>query len=344
MALIGYARVSTDDQTTAAQIDALRAAGCATIFEEKASGASRARPELARTLASLTRGDTLVIWKLDRLGRSLSHLLEVIEDLRGRGCHFRCLTSPIDTASPHGTLVLQMLGAVAEYERSLIRERTKAGLKAAKARGRVGGNPKLKQGDTAMARRLAERQRQLYLMELTRTAEEWLPTVRRLRLAHSPARSWAAVTRAVNAKLPPGRHWTAERLRRAVRAFVEEGLAEKALLDKAPAVRGPDYGDDRLMVLVAGIARANPTLSLRAIGAQLEAMRETTPRGGRSWAAASVKNLLDRARARGLLPAAPANPAAPAGAPSDRLPEPLSETVRPPRRTRGQTAGGDGGR
>jgi DNA invertase Pin-like site-specific DNA recombinase len=312
MALIGYARVSTDDQTTAAQIDALRAAGCATIFEETASGASRARPELARPLASLTRGDTLVIWKLDRLGRSLSHLLEVIEDLRGRGCHFRCLTSPIDTASPHGTLVLQMLGAVAEYERSLIRERTKAGLKAAKARGRVGGNPKLKQGDTAMARRLAERQRQLYLLELTRTAEEWLPTVRRLRLAHSPARSWAAVTRAVNARLPPGRHWTAERLRRAVRAFVEEGLAERALLDKAPPMRG----DDRLMVLVAGIARANPKLSLRAIGAQLEAMRETTPRGGRSWAAASVKNLLDRARAQGLLPAgSPAGTCPPAQSP-----------------------------
>ncbi|MBP2306281.1 recombinase family protein [Azospirillum melinis] len=297
MTLIGYARVSTDDQTTAAQLDALHAAGCAAIFEEKASGASRARPELARTLARLARGDTLVIWKLDRLGRSLSHLLEVIEDLRSRGCHFRCLTSPIDTASPHGTLVLQMLGAVAEYERSLISERTRAGLKAAKARGRVGGNPKLKQGDTATARRLAERQRQLYLMELTRTAEEWLPTVRRLR----PVRSWAAVTRAVNAKLPLGRHWTAERLRRAVRAFVEEGLAERALLDKTTSVRG----DDRLMVLVAGIARANPTLSLRAIGAQLEAMRETTPRGGRSWAAASVKNLLDRARAQGLLSNAP---------------------------------------
>ncbi|SMH41831.1 recombinase family protein [Azospirillum agricola] len=297
MALIGYARVSTDDQTTAAQMDALRAAGCAAIFEEKASGASRARPELARTLARLARGDTLVIWKLDRLGRSLSHLLEVIEDLRGRGCHFRCLTSPIDTASPHGTLVLQMLGAVAEYERSLIRERTRAGLAAAKARGRVGGNPKLKQGDKVTAQRLADQQRQLYLLELTRTAEEWLPTVRRLR----PARPWVAVTRAVNAKLPPGRHWTAERLRRAVRAFVEEGLADRSLLDKVPSVRG----DDRLMVLVAGIARANPKLSLRAIGAQLEAMRETTPRGGRTWAAASVKNLLDRARAHGLLATSP---------------------------------------
>jgi len=301
MALVGYARVSTDDQTTAAQLDALRAAGCSEIFEEKASGASRARPELARTLARLGRGDTLVIWKLDRLGRSLSHLLEVIEELRGRGCHFRCLTSPIDTASPHGTLVLQMLGAVAEYERSLIRERTRAGLKAAKSRGRVGGNPALKRGDKEAARRLSDRQRQLYLAELTRTAEEWLPVVRKLR----PARSWAAVTRAVNAKLPPGRHWTEERLRRAVRTFVAEGLAEARLLETAPVVRG----DDRLMVLVAGIVRANPALSLRAVGAQLEAMRETTPRGGRTWAAASVKSLLDRAKRHNLLPSIAAAPA-----------------------------------
>ena len=104
-------------------------------------------------------------------------------------------------------------------------------------------------------------------------------------------------------------------------------MAERALLDRTPPVRG----DDRLMVLVAGIARANPTLSLRAIGAQLEAMRETTPRGGRSWAAASVKNLLDRARAQGLLPAGSTSPAALPDAPSDRLPE----TVRPPRRTKG---------
>ena len=293
MALIGYARVSTDEQTTVGQLDALHAAGCTKIFEEKASGASRARPELARTLACIAPGDTLVIWKLDRLGRSLAHLLEVVEDLRDRGCHFRCLTSPIDTASPHGTLVLQMLGAVAEYERALIRERTRAGLAAARARGRVGGNPKLKQGDAATAQRLADRQRQLYLLELTRTAEEWLPTVRRLR----PSRSWTAVTRAVNAGLPPDRHWTAERLRRAVRAFAAEGLADPALLDKARSGRG----NDRLMVLVAGIARANPRLSLRAIAALLEEMGETTPRGRPSWAAASVKSLLDRARAHGLL-------------------------------------------
>ncbi|WP_238475155.1 hypothetical protein [Azospirillum cavernae] len=146
------------------------------------------------------------------------------------------------------------------------------------------------------AQRLADRQRQLYLLELTRTAEEWLPTVRRLR----PSRSWAAVTRAVNAKLPPGRHWTAERLRRAVRVFVDEGLANRVLLDKVPSVRA----DDRLMVLVAGIARANPKLSLRAIGAQLEAMWETTPRGGHLGGGVGQKSV-GSCRAQGLLSASP---------------------------------------
>ncbi len=321
MALIGYARVSTEDQNTAAQLDALRAAGCAELFEEKASGASRGRPELARALARVRRGDTLVIWKLDRLARSLAHLLEVIEDLRDRGAHFRCLTSPIDTASPHGTLVLQMLGAVAEYERSLVRERTKAGLRAARARGRVGGNPRLKAGDKAMARLLARRQREIYLQELNRTADEWLPVVRRLR----PARPWAAVTRAVNARLPPGRHWTVERLRRAVGAFVAEGLAEPVLLEKAPTVRG----DDRLMVLVAGIARANPGMTLREIGAQLEAMRETTPAGRKAWAAASVRSLLERARRAGLVDTPP----------RPRGPRPGGVRARKDKRTKAAIAG-----
>jgi len=293
MPLIGYARVSTDDQITDSQMDALRVVGCAEIFEERASGSSRARPELARALARVHPGDTLVVWKLDRLARSLSHLLEVIEGLTCMGAHFRCLTSPIDTSSPHGTLILQMLGAVAEYERGLIRERTLAGLNAARKRGRIGGNPALKRKDPEAIRRHARIQEGAYFMELNRTAEEWLPVVRRMR----PDRPWEAVTRAINARLPVARHWTTERLRRAVKAFVRDGLADGSLLGRAK----PGTSETRLMTLVAGIARANPSLSLRKIAAQLEAMRESTPLGRRKWAAASVKNLLDRARACGLL-------------------------------------------
>ena len=141
MALIGYARVSTDEQTTDPQIDALKAAGCQTILREHGSGGDRARPELKRALERCGRGDVLVVVRIDRLARSLSHLLEIIETLDARGAGFRSLGDPIDTTSPQGRFTLQILGAVAEFERALIRERTKAGLKAARERGRIGGNP-----------------------------------------------------------------------------------------------------------------------------------------------------------------------------------------------------------
>lgn len=136
MTRIGYARVSTDEQTTALQLDALRAAGCAPIFEDAAmSGARSDRPGLALAFAALQPGDTLTVWRLDRLGRSLSDLIRWVKDLEARGCEFCSLTEAIDTKSPGGRLVFHMLGALAEFERALIVERTKAGIQAAKRRG-----------------------------------------------------------------------------------------------------------------------------------------------------------------------------------------------------------------
>ena len=120
MALIGYARVSTDEQTTDAQIDALKLAGCKSIHREHASGASRARPELNLALDRCKSGDVLVVVRIDRLARSLSHLMEIIETLDARGAGFRSLGDPIDTTSPQGRFALQILGAVAEFERALI--------------------------------------------------------------------------------------------------------------------------------------------------------------------------------------------------------------------------------
>src|SRR5689334_16483778 len=189
MALIGYARVSTEEQQTDPQLDALRAVGCQVIFEERASGGSRSRIELARCLERIGPGDTLVVVRIDRLARSLAHLLEVIERLRARGAHFRSLGDPIDTASPQGIFTLQVLGAAAELERALIRERTKAGLKAAKARSRVGGNPGLRAGDPAAIRKIAATRSTTYLVDLLPGLDEWLPVVRRLR----PERPWEQV-------------------------------------------------------------------------------------------------------------------------------------------------------
>jgi DNA invertase Pin-like site-specific DNA recombinase len=139
--LVGYARVSTQDQNPALQLDALKAAGCEKLFVEKASGAQRDRPELLAALDYLRAGDSLVVWKLDRLARSLKQLIETVELLESRSIGLRSLTEAIDTTTAGGKLVFHVFGALAEFERSIIRERTKAGLEAARARGKKGGRP-----------------------------------------------------------------------------------------------------------------------------------------------------------------------------------------------------------
>ena len=140
--LVGYARVSTEGQALDLQIDALREAGCERFYSDVASGAKAARTGLAEVLDYLRAGDTLVVWRLDRLGRSLSHLIEVVSSLDRVGIGFRALQEQVDTTSPGGKLVFHLFGALAEFERELIRERTRAGLRAARARGRLGGRRK----------------------------------------------------------------------------------------------------------------------------------------------------------------------------------------------------------
>lgn len=153
--LIGYARVSTQDQKPQLQLDALKAAGCERIFEEKASGAQRERPALQEALSFLREGDTLVVWKLDRLARSLRQLIDTIEKLEERGIGLRSLTEAIDTTTSGGRLVFHIFGALAEFERSIIRERTVAGLASARARGRLGGRPRaMSPEDIAIAKTL----------------------------------------------------------------------------------------------------------------------------------------------------------------------------------------------
>src|SRR6516162_2445769 len=141
----GYARVSTDDQTPALQLAALKNAGCKTIFKDAGlSGATTKRPALLRCLKKLDRGDTLIVWKLDRLGRSLRDLIAMLDDLKQRGVKFRSLTEAIDTDTPTGRAMWQMIGVLAELERSLITERTRAGITAARKRGvKFGRKPKL---------------------------------------------------------------------------------------------------------------------------------------------------------------------------------------------------------
>jgi DNA invertase Pin-like site-specific DNA recombinase len=141
-AILGYGRVSRESQDLAQQRTALRAAGCNRLFEEKASGGRWNRPELQRLLDHLRPGDIVVVWKLDRLSRSLKDLLHIMERIGEAGAGFRSLTEHIDTTTPAGRMMMQMVGAFAEFERAMIRERTSAGLAAARAEGRIGGRRK----------------------------------------------------------------------------------------------------------------------------------------------------------------------------------------------------------
>ncbi len=171
----GYARVSTDDQTPALQLAALKRAGCKTTFKDDGiSGATTKRPALLRCMKKLEHGDTLMVWKLDRLGRSLRDLITMLDDLKKRGVKFRSLTEAIDTETPTGRAMWQMIGVLAELERSLISERTRAGVKAARIRGvKFGRKRKLTSQQLAHARMLIEegesRQHMADILNVSRT-------------------------------------------------------------------------------------------------------------------------------------------------------------------------------
>lgn len=156
--LIGYARVSTNDQDNTAQVAALKATGCERIYREKASGGRWDRPELHRLLDQLRKGDVLVVWKLDRLSRSLRDVLTIMERLAETKAGFRSLTESVDTTTPAGRMMMQMVAAFAEFERAMLRERTKAGLESARQNGRVGGRrPKLSQQQQAEIARMVSK-------------------------------------------------------------------------------------------------------------------------------------------------------------------------------------------
>ena len=166
--IIGYARVSTAEQHLDLQLDALRAAGCEKIYEDHTSGVATERPGWAHARAALREGDTLVVWRLDRLGRSLKHLIDTITELDQAGVAFKSLQESLDTSSTGGKLVFHIFGALAEFERELIRERTLAGLATARARGRKGGRPrKLDARKIATSRRMLKGPNQ----SVTETAE-----------------------------------------------------------------------------------------------------------------------------------------------------------------------------
>jgi DNA invertase Pin-like site-specific DNA recombinase len=286
---IGYVRITSEDETTHSQVQELRAAGCQIIHEEQASSVSDSRPLLSKLLREFRRGDVLVVVRIDRLARSVSDLLAVAQQLEARQAYFRSLHDLIDTSSPESVTVVKVLAAVDRFQRSLGAERTRAGMQAAKARGRLAGNPGLREQRPDAIRAVSEARQRTYTAELMASSSTWLPTVMRLR----PQHSWQDVVRVLNGQ---GQNWSVEKLRRAVHRLVHERVAEGHLVQRSPR-RPPE---DRQMTLVAGIACAHPDLSLRGIANKLDQMRERTPRGRRQWQASSVKSLLDQARRLGL--------------------------------------------
>jgi hypothetical protein len=205
-----------------------------------------------------------------------SHQLEVIERLEAKGAFFRSIQDPIDTGSPQVRFTLQVLGAAAEFERALIRERTKAGVASARTKDRVGGNPGLRAKDSAALRKVRLARQDGYMERLNEPAQDWGPHVRRLR----PYLAWEDVLRIINGPLPEARRWAQSSLLRAEKAYVRDRF---------------------LPAIVAAIKGADPDITLQAICSRLEAMRERTPRGRTSWQPSSVKMLLGRGGRMGLL-------------------------------------------
>lgn len=287
--VFAYARVSTEGQDLDPQIDELRLDGFDKLVIEKASGADRHRQELAKLVREMSAGDILKVVRIDRLARSVSHLLDIVETLAKKNAYFRSLRDPIDTTTALGMFSLQVLGAGAQLERALIADRCRAGIVSARARGKVFGNPGVKAGDPIATAKIVQARDRTYAARVINSIEAFMPKVRELR----PQRPWPEVAEAVSHET--GVAWTVGRLKRAVRRLVAEGLVDGKLLGKAPRPRCPRTEEHA--VLVQGIALASPGISLRRICRHLEVMKIPTLAGGACWNPTSVLHLINRAPA-----------------------------------------------
>lgn len=287
---VGYARVSTDDQDTVAQRDALQRDGCTILYEDIASGAKRARPQLKRCLDSLREGDVLVVHRLDRLARSTLHLLEIIEDLSARKITFRSLRDTFDTSTPQGRLMLTMLAGIAEFERSLIRDRTRAGVAAARERGAKFGNPAFMRKDPIAIALMKSTQSDTYLARTRDESARWRHLVER----HRPELAWPVVLRMINhAHYRDRNRLTMPTMLRHVKRLVAAGDIHPAVLGRARTPTNLSPTEVDAASAARDILAENPAMSLRAIGAELEA-RGIRPVRATTWSAQTVKALIQR--------------------------------------------------
>ncbi|AYO75451.1 recombinase family protein [Sphingobium yanoikuyae] len=294
MAIVGYARVSTDEQDTAAQVMALKAAGATLIFEDKASGASQTRAELTRALNRVGQGDTLLVVRIDRLARSLNHLLQIVEDLSQKGAYFRSLSDQFDTSSAQGLLMMQMLGAFAEFERRLIKERTLAGVAAAKARGAKPGNPKMIAHDPTAILELKISHKDRHLAQLIDGRMAWLPIVERLR----PHQTWRYTLLEVQRLKNLNRTFSYRTLIKSCQLLVNSGHAKPEILLAAPR----NSARSSVVHKVGYYLKTNPQASLRSIAQWLDEIREPTPRGMGGWTPEAVRRIKSQGIEIGIIP------------------------------------------
>lgn len=288
--LLGYGLVSIDGREGDDEMQRLRSAGCDRIFHDVDTHQAQ-RPVLMRLLGQLTTGDILVVVTLDRVARSIGHLIDLIEHLQKRGVHLRSLEDHLDTSAPETEISLRAFRTVVRLQTALQSQRSKAGIKAAKAHGKIPGNPGLRERRPEAIEAVSKARDKRYLDELVASSDTWLPVVQDLR----PQHSWDNIVLVLNRR---GQNWTVERLRRAVHRMVRQGLASPDIVTRSPR-RPPS---DHPMKIVAAIAIAHPGLSLRDVAAKLDEMGERPSRGGRKWQASSVRHLLDDAYRLGLIP------------------------------------------
>ena len=282
--IIGYARVSTGDQNTDPQRDLLLAQGCEHVFTDTASGGNRHRPGLNDALNSLRQGDTLLFTRLDRVARSLSHLLEIAKTVQDRGADFRAINDHFDLSSSQGRLMMQMLGSFAEFERAIIKERTAAGMAAAKARGAKIGNPAIRNKDPHQ-RILMQAQRSDTILQRSRMAvRPHLPLIRRLR----PHTTWAAILAHINAGKAPEEHMRLQTLKAHLGRLAKAGEVEASLADR-------DIGRTTAtaLAIAADRLRNDPKLSFESV-ANLLNEEGLKPARMNQWTADRLRRAMKR--------------------------------------------------
>jgi len=290
--LIGYIGNRIGAKNNHQQLEALNASGCETVFEEDTS-TSKMATQLDRAIEFMQQGDILVGYSLNDIARSLGDLRELVDKIRSRGCGLKILMPQIEATAHCDDVAFGIIVAIVDFQRGVVRERTRVGLRSARLQGRLGGNPLIIDRDPDTILRLKESKRADYLSSLQKSESVWQSTVIRVRVEGG---TWSEALRSINANLASDKHWTLPRLKRAVATYVAEGWIDSSVLEGTAPSQKPDL----IAKVVASIIHTKQKLTLRQIGDELERLGHKPPRGT-TWAPSSVRHQIDIATKLGLI-------------------------------------------